>query len=197
MHTSVSRADGRIVKMLHELRALKARTATRVVRPGPRQLQRLSTRELVHETVRRQQESGLRWDRRDRDRFAAEYRRRDLPTTADLVAGVVTGAAAVAMIGDYLDQPEVQSPADVDAVFAESREDFKGVDEVVESTPLTFEERIADAQDMGVDPSLVSARETLDTLELGGVSPAPSAVSTPEVSSAPSPDMTPAPSLGM
>ena len=196
----MSRADARIVKMLRSLqRSVQTQRFARTLPPGSRGLERLTTRELVRETLIRYRERGDQWDQVDRERVAAEYRRRDLPSAAGLVAGtaIIAGFAAMKALNEIKEQPEVHTPGDVDAAFDAAGNDLDATDEMVNSDPMALDDRLADAQELGVDPDLAVGRDSLDSLGFGGVEAAPAAAPAPAAPSVDAPVISAAPAMGM
>ncbi len=200
MTTNINRAEARIVKMLSFLQdSMRAQRYARTLPPGSRGLERLSTRELVRETVIRYRERGSQWEQADRDRLAAEYRRRNLPTAAGVVAGTATiaGLAVMTVLDEIHDQPEVHGPADVDAAFDAAGQDVNDLDALVNPDPMTHADRLADAHELGIDEGLVIGREPLDALGFGGVEAAPAQVSATAAPDVLAPVISAAPAMGM
>ena len=135
-------------RLTRSRRSWRART----LRPGPRELARISTRQLLDETRRRVGEYDGRLPARDRTHLCEEYARRDLHSmrsVLDTATGAVMGAAVTTEVAKIVADEEAMATAEAAAI----------------PTPLTYEDRLADAQDLGIDPDLVAARAHLEPIE--------------------------------
>lgn len=146
----------------------------RTLRPGPRALQRMSTKKLIVETIYRYREYNGRWPRKDRDALAAEYQRRNLPITAHTILAKTEDTTIPEHKHSWLDiiHHKYSTPAiaDVermaDLIIKRYPEEMKETDSFVNSSPSTPEDTINDARDLDMEPKLIEARDILASLDL-------------------------------
>ena len=156
-------ADEEIPAFLSDVAQRAARWASaktrQLIPTGPRALQRMSTQKLVAETARRGHDH-VHWSDHDRERFAREYERRDMPQSAHAVREpnhtpeVMGAALAGAAASDIYDAGLIQ---DAVADTAANHGEADQLDTEVIDTSLTPDDVRQDMLDIGMSDETANA----------------------------------------
>lgn len=161
--SNTPQADEEIAAFISDVAQRAARWATaktrQLIPTGPRALQRMSTQKLVAETARRGHDH-VHWSEHDRERFAREYERRDMPQSAHAVrepshAPQMMGAAlAGAAAADVYDAGLIQ---DAVADTAASHGEADLLDTEVITATLSPDDVRQDMLDIGMSNETADA----------------------------------------